>query len=204
VVIIINYVCSISYEVFCFLNFLHMIGASSQIKLKYKFDTVISLCFQAKKKVRGLEWPPDIYPFLSSSGKISTFFRLKQYKREGMQLHFHISRHIAHLGWETPVFFYTFYLVYIWPCRIKLFLRHLPNIIHDVWRLLILSNEEKTNDYENFEKGMIYMKILKKGGVVEKRGRRKRNPCPMRLLSALRNICSCNINTYFSFDVFMQ
>ena len=31
-------------------------------------------------------------------------------------------------------------------------------------RLLILSNEEKTNDYENFEKGMIYMKILKKGG----------------------------------------
>jgi hypothetical protein len=26
------------------------------------------------------------------------------------------------------------------------------------------SNEEKTNDYENFEKGMIYMKILKKGG----------------------------------------
>jgi hypothetical protein len=45
-----------------------------------------------------------------------------------------------------------------------------------------LSNEEKTNDYENFEKGMIYMKILKKGGgVVEKRGRRKRNPCPIRL-----------------------
>jgi hypothetical protein len=34
-----------------------------------------------------------------------------------------------------------------------------------------LSNEEKTKDYENFEKGMIYMKILKKkGGVVEKRG----------------------------------
>jgi hypothetical protein len=27
-----------------------------------------------------------------------------------------------------------------------------------------LSNEEKTNDYENFEKGIIYMKILKKGG----------------------------------------
>jgi hypothetical protein len=34
-----------------------------------------------------------------------------------------------------------------------------------------LSNEEKTNDYENFEKGMIYMKILKKGegGSREKR-----------------------------------
>ena len=30
-------------------------------------------------------------------------------------------------------------------------------------------NEEKTNDYENFEKGMIYMNILKKGEVVEKR-----------------------------------
>jgi hypothetical protein len=34
-----------------------------------------------------------------------------------------------------------------------------------------LSNEEKTNDYENFEKGMIYMKILKKrGGSREKGG----------------------------------
>jgi hypothetical protein len=27
-----------------------------------------------------------------------------------MQLHFHISRHIAHLGWETPVFFTLFTL----------------------------------------------------------------------------------------------
>jgi hypothetical protein len=47
-----------------------------------------------------------------------------------------------------------------------------------------LSNEEKTNDYENFEKGMIYMKILKKGGVERKGGRRKRNPCPMRLCNS--------------------
>jgi hypothetical protein len=39
---------------------------------------------------------------------VSTFFRLIQYRREGMQLHFHISRHIAHLGWETPVFFTLF------------------------------------------------------------------------------------------------
>jgi hypothetical protein len=38
------------------------------------------------------------------------------------------------------------------------------------WRLLILSNEEKTNDYENFEKGMIYMKIWKKGDSREKGG----------------------------------
>jgi hypothetical protein len=30
-----------------------------------------------------------------------------------------------------------------------------------------LSNEEKTKDYENFEKGMIYMKILKKRGEEE-------------------------------------
>jgi hypothetical protein len=58
---------------------------------------------------------------------VSTVFRLIQYKREGKQLYFHISRHIAHLGWETPMFFYTFYLVYIWQCRIKLFIRHLPN-----------------------------------------------------------------------------
>jgi hypothetical protein len=30
-----------------------------------------------------------------------------------------------------------------------------------------LSNEEKEIDNENYEKGMINMKILKKGGVVE-------------------------------------
>jgi hypothetical protein len=29
-----------------------------------------------------------------------------------------------------------------------------------------LTNEEKTNDYENFEKGMIYMNILKKRGAI--------------------------------------
>jgi hypothetical protein len=33
-----------------------------------------------------------------------------------------------------------------------------------------LSNEEKTNDYENFEKGMNYMKILKKGGGSREKG----------------------------------
>jgi hypothetical protein len=26
----------------------------------------------------------------------------------GKQLNFHISRHIAHLGWETPMFFLNF------------------------------------------------------------------------------------------------
>jgi predicted AAA+ superfamily ATPase len=34
------------------------------------------------------------------------------------------------------------------------------------------------NDYENFEKGMIYMKILKKGGVVEKRGEEETKSMP--------------------------
>jgi uncharacterized protein YehS (DUF1456 family) len=41
-----------------------------------------------------------------------------------------------------------------------------------------LSNEEKTNDYENFEKGMIYMKILKKRGVVEKRRKEETKSMP--------------------------
>jgi hypothetical protein len=41
-----------------------------------------------------------------------------------------------------------------------------------------LSNEEKTNDYENYEKGMIYMKILKKGRVVEKRGEEETKSMP--------------------------
>jgi hypothetical protein len=56
-----------------------------------------------------------------------------------------------------------------------------------------LSNEEKTNHYENFEKGMIYMKILKKrggGGSREKGGGGNEihapcacgsDVCPMRL-----------------------
>jgi hypothetical protein len=42
----------------------------------------------------------------------------------------------------------------------------------------MLSNEGKTNDYENFEKGMIYMKILKKGGEVEKRGEEETKSMP--------------------------
>jgi hypothetical protein len=42
-----------------------------------------------------------------------------------------------------------------------------------------LLNEEKTNDDENFEKGMIYMKILKKkGGLVEKRGEEETKSMP--------------------------
>ena len=36
----------------------------------------------------------------------------------------------------------------------------------------------KTNDYENFEKRMIYMNILKKGGVVEKRGKEETKSLP--------------------------
>jgi hypothetical protein len=36
--------------------------------------------------------------------------------------------------------------------------------------LSFLSNEEKTNDYENFEKGMIYIKNLKKGGGSREKG----------------------------------
>ena len=51
-------------------------------------------------------------------------------------------------------------------------------IIHDVWRLLILSNGEKTNDYENFEKGMIYMKILKKGGGSREKGEEETKSMP--------------------------
>ena len=40
--------------------------------------------------------------------------------------------------------------------------------------------KKKKNDYENFEKGMIYMKILKKGGggVVEKRGEEETKSMP--------------------------
>jgi hypothetical protein len=42
----------------------------------------------------------------------------------------------------------------------------------------------------------MYMKILKKGGVVEKRGRRKRNPCPMRLWK-LHSHALNNLNAKF-------
>jgi hypothetical protein len=50
-----------------------------------------------------------------------------------------------------------------------------------------LSNEEKMNDYENFEKGMIYMKILKKRGGGEG--------------NEIHALCACgwkrSINVYF-------
>jgi hypothetical protein len=63
-----------------------------------------------------------------------------------------------------------------------------------------LSNEEKTNDYENFEKGMIYMKILKKkGGVVEKRGEEETKSMPHApvLLSFLFHHCVvCSFSIY--------
>ena len=71
---------------------------------------------------------------------------------------------------ELHTFSYTVSVEKLWTQNTR--------IIHDVWRLLILSNEEKTNDYENFEKGMIYMKILKKGGVVEKRGEEETKSMP--------------------------
>jgi hypothetical protein len=50
-----------------------------------------------------------------------------------------------------------------------------------------LSNEEKTNDYENFEKGTIYMKILKKRGVVEKRGEEEAKSMPHAPVLFIRN-----------------
>jgi hypothetical protein len=37
---------------------------------------------------------------------------------------------------------------------------------------------KKNEDYENFEKGMIYMKILEKSGVVEKRGEEETKSMP--------------------------
>jgi len=41
-----------------------------------------------------------------------------------------------------------------------------------------LSNEEKTNDYKNFEKGMIYMKILKKRGGSREKGEEETKSMP--------------------------
>ena len=95
---------------------------------------------------------------------VSTVFRLIQYKREGKQLHFHISRNIAHLGWETPVFFTLFTLSTYGTIVI-----HVLFMIYDVyWYCQMKKNEWlwkfwKRNDlYENIEK--------KGGGVVETRG----------------------------------
>jgi hypothetical protein len=69
------------------------------------------------------------------------------YQRETKQLHFHISRHIAHLGWEIHVFFYTFYLVYIWHCHLCMLEFLIDNIFVSFGGTLFQH---------------IYMKILKK------------------------------------------
>ena len=61
-----------------------------------------------------------------------------------------------------------------------------------------MSNEEKTNDYENFEKGMIYMKIKKKGGGSREKGGGGNEipaPCACELIyQKLINIVCCNHN----------
>jgi hypothetical protein len=59
-----------------------------------------------------------------------------------------------------------------------------------------LSNEEKTNDYENFEKGMIYMKILKKGGVVEKRGAEETKFMPHAPVEKTTNLPQVTVKLY--------
>ena len=60
-----------------------------------------------------------------------------------------------------------------------------------------MSNEEKTNDYENFEKEMIYMKILKKGGVVEKRGEEETKSKPHAPVDTLGTRLACNLRVGF-------
>jgi hypothetical protein len=57
---------------------------------------------------------------------VSTVFGLIQY-REKVSNSIFIFRAISLTSVGKPPCFYTFYLVYIWDCRIKLFLRHLPN-----------------------------------------------------------------------------
>jgi hypothetical protein len=75
-----------------------------------------------------------------------------------------------------------FYLVYIWHCRIKLFLRHLPNCPCSNFSLYVDLFQEISpriaRQLRNFEKGMIYMEILKKRGVVEKRGEEETKSMP--------------------------
>jgi hypothetical protein len=65
------------------------------------------------------------------------------------------------------------------PDALQIFLPKFFNtrIIHDVWRLLILSNEEKRMIMKFFKKEWFIWNSCKK------RGRRKRNPCPMRLMT---------------------
>jgi hypothetical protein len=93
------------------------------------------------------------------------------------------------MGWNMKMELLTFSLIGILTCYKywytvsveKLWTQNTRTcIIHDVWFLLILSNEEKTNDYENFEKGMIYKCIWKfwKKGVVEKRGEEETKSMP--------------------------
>ena len=57
----------------------------------------------------------------------------------------------------------------------------------------------KTNDYENLEKGMIYMKILKKEGVVEKRGEEETKSMPHApVISTISNITADTVVIFFT------
>jgi hypothetical protein len=91
---------------------------------------------------------------------VSTVFRLIQYRREGKQLNFHISRHIAHLGWETPVFF-TFFTLSTYGTVVSNCFQDTYLIAHVRISVGTSIFSWKRNDYEKFEKR----------GIVEKRGK---------------------------------
>ena len=58
---------------------------------------------------------------------VSTVFRLIQYREKVSNSIFIFGAISLTSIWKPRGFFYIVYLVYIWHCRIKLFLRHLPN-----------------------------------------------------------------------------
>ena len=60
--------------------------------------------------------------------------------------------------------------------------------------LLILSNEEKRMIMKILKKKMIYMN--------REEGRRKRNPCPMRLWKRYLNLTNCENNSLREFPLF--
>jgi hypothetical protein len=116
--------------------------------LKFKFNKIVTVTFN------------------------DVLYWMIQYKREGKQLNFHISRHIAHLGWETPVYF-----------TLKLYVNHTICNIWVYWRfsmniLLILSNEEKRMIMKILKKEWFIWKFWKKGRGSREKGEEETKSIP--------------------------
>ena len=96
-------------------------------------------------------------------------------------------------NWVTYLLSYTVSVEKLWTQNTRIF--------HDVWRLLILSNEEKRMIMKILKKEWFIWKFWEKGGVVEKRGEEETKSMPHAPVICF--LCSLISYCRFIYDVFL-